>query len=102
MRPATRERALIRRAAYPPAKPSSVTAITLGRTIFGFMPGPSARYSPAMAEPFICMLCDKTEAECKCDRYCAMCQGEHDVRLVQDGQYLCRDCREACDMQAQI
>ena len=54
-----------------------------------------------MADPFICSLCDKPETECKCDRYCAMCQGEHDVRLVQDGQYLCRDCREACDLQAQ-
>ncbi len=54
-----------------------------------------------MAEPFICMLCDKTEAECKCDRYCALCQSEHDVRLVQDGQYYCRDCREVCDYHAQ-
>ena len=54
-----------------------------------------------MAEKFICMLCDKPETECKCDRYCGLCQGEHDVRLVQDGTYMCRDCREACDYQAQ-
>jgi hypothetical protein len=60
-----------------------------------------SRYSPAMAVKFLCMLCDKPESECKCDRYCALCQGEHDVRLVQVGQYMCRDCREACDYEAQ-
>ena len=54
-----------------------------------------------MADKFLCMLCDKPESECKCDRYCALCQGSHDVRLVQDGSYMCRDCREACDYEAQ-
>jgi hypothetical protein len=28
--------------------------------------------------------------------------GEFDIRLVQDGMYYCRDCREACDFQAQV
>jgi hypothetical protein len=27
--------------------------------------------------------------------------GAHNVRLCQDGQYYCLECREACDMQAQ-
>ncbi len=54
-----------------------------------------------MADKFICMLCDLPEEQCKCERYCALCQGANDVRLVQDGQYYCKDCREACDFQAQ-
>jgi hypothetical protein len=28
--------------------------------------------------------------------------GQFDVRLVQDGMYYCRDCREACDFAAQV
>ncbi len=63
--------------------------------------GPRRATLPPMAEKYLCMLCDKPESECKCDRYCALCQGAYDVRLVQDGQYMCRDCREACDYQAQ-
>ena len=54
-----------------------------------------------MADKFICMLCDQEEASCKCERYCNLCHGEHQVRLCQDGMYYCLDCREACDFQAQ-
>jgi hypothetical protein len=54
-----------------------------------------------MADKFICNLCDLTEEKCQCQRYCCLCLGEHNVRLVQDGQYYCIDCREACDFQAQ-
>ncbi len=54
-----------------------------------------------MAEPYRCMVCDETEDRCKCDRYCSLCLGEYKVRLCQDGQYYCIDCREACDYQAQ-
>jgi hypothetical protein len=54
-----------------------------------------------MAEAFKCMMCDKEEAQCQCDKYCCICQGEHDVRLCQDGQYYCTECREICDFKAQ-
>ena len=56
---------------------------------------------PCMAEKFICMLCDQVEENCRCTRFCCLCQSEHNVRLVQDGNYYCLDCREACDFQAQ-
>jgi hypothetical protein len=55
-----------------------------------------------MAEAFICMLCDKTEEKCNCERYCTLCMGQHNVRLCQDGQYYCIDCREACEFHAQV
>jgi hypothetical protein len=56
-----------------------------------------------MAAPFICMQCNQPENHCKCDcqRFCVLCQGEHQVRLVKDGNYYCLDCREACDYEAQ-
>jgi len=54
-----------------------------------------------MAEKFKCLVCGQEEGSCQCDKYCALCQGGHDVRLCQDGQYYCLDCREACDFQAQ-
>ena len=54
-----------------------------------------------MAEKFICVVCDKDEGQCKCDRYCTLCQGENNIRLCQDGQYYCLDCREICDFAAQ-
>ncbi len=55
-----------------------------------------------MAEKFICVLCDRLEEKCVCERFCCLCMGEHNVRLCQDGQYYCIDCREACDFQAQF
>lgn len=54
-----------------------------------------------MAERFICAVCELTEEKCECNKYCALCMGGDDVRLVQDGQYYCQVCREACDYQAQ-
>ena len=50
-----------------------------------------------MAEPFKCAICGKEEVHCDCDKYCMICQGEHNVRLCQDGSYYCLECREACD-----
>ena len=55
-----------------------------------------------MADRFICVICDKDESKCNCDKYCVLCHGAHNVRLCQDGQYYCIDCREACDFQAQM
>jgi len=56
-----------------------------------------------MATPFICLQCHEPEGRCKCEvkHYCVLCQGEHQVRLVKDGNYYCLDCREACDYEAQ-
>ena len=51
-----------------------------------------------MAGPVLCAVCDKPEAECKCERYCCMCQGQFGILLCIDGQYYCPDCREACDI----
>lgn len=50
-----------------------------------------------MAERYLCIVCDRTEDKCDCDRYCALCHDTHQVRLCQDGQYYCLNCREACD-----
>ena len=50
-----------------------------------------------MAERFRCMVCDQVEETCDCHKYCALCQGSNQVRLCEDGQYYCLECREACD-----
>ncbi len=56
-----------------------------------------------MADKYRCLICEQEESRCTCDvrNYCALCQGEDDPRLCEDGQYYCRNCREACDLQAQ-
>jgi hypothetical protein len=46
----------------------------------------------------LCMMCDKPETSCDCDKYCCQCQGTQGIRLCADGQYYCPDCREACDV----
>ena len=51
-----------------------------------------------MAEEVVCSLCEKRERECTCERYCVICQGQHDIRLGSDGLYYCQDCREACEI----
>ncbi len=51
-----------------------------------------------MAEMVVCVLCDKPEYECKCDRYCCYCKGLEGIRLCTGGLYYCPDCREACDL----
>src|SRR4051794_21826409 len=55
-----------------------------------------------MAARFICAICELPEEKCLCDKYCCICMGSHDVRLVQDGQYYCLECREVCDFAAQV
>ena len=52
----------------------------------------------ATTGPVLCILCDKPEQQCTCDRYCAYCKGLEGIRLCVDGQYYCPDCREACDI----
>lgn len=51
-----------------------------------------------MLDTVTCILCDKTEHECQCERYCNVCKGQYNIRLCSDGQYYCPDCREACDV----
>ena len=50
-----------------------------------------------MANRFLCNVCERVEEKCTCDKYCFLCLGEHEVRLVDDGCYYCLECREACD-----
>ncbi len=50
---------------------------------------------------FKCIVCDKQEDLCKCHKYCALCQTDYTLRLTEDGQYYCQDCREACDYKTQ-
>ena len=46
---------------------------------------------------FRCIVCEQLEEQCTCQRYCAFCYSDYRVRLCEDGQYYCADCREACD-----
>jgi hypothetical protein len=46
----------------------------------------------------LCSICDKPEKNCDCDRFCCYCEGQHEVRMCNDGKYYCPDCREACEM----
>ncbi len=50
---------------------------------------------------FMCTVCEKSETDCKCDRYCALCYSAYGIRLCDDGLYYCTDCREACDYKTQ-
>jgi hypothetical protein len=72
-----------------------------GRRTSALLTRPVSRYIPAMAEQFRCNVCDLEESRCQCDKYCFMCQGDHNVRLCHDGMYYCQECREACNLQAQ-
>ena len=55
-----------------------------------------------MPKEFVCSICELPEYRCACEKYCWLCQSEHDIRLCEDGQYYCPPCREACDMSAQF
>lgn len=50
---------------------------------------------------FLCGICDQPEDGCECERYCVLCHSDFGVRLTEDGQYYCADCREACDYKTQ-
>ena len=50
---------------------------------------------------FHCCACGEPEDRCHCVKYCALCHADYGVRLTEDGQYYCLDCREACDYQTQ-
>lgn len=54
-----------------------------------------------MKKEFQCSVCDQTERQCVCTRYCCLCQSLFDARLCEDGLYYCSPCREACDLEAQ-
>ncbi len=51
-----------------------------------------------MPDQVVCMICDKPEYHCTCERYCCICKGQYGIRLCMDGQYYCPDCREACEV----
>ena len=50
---------------------------------------------------FVCGTCNKLERQCKCDRFCMLCQSDYQVRLCEDGFYYCKDCRDACDFRSE-
>lgn len=52
--------------------------------------------SAASGKQFLCMQCEMTEEKCACEKYCAFCQSQIDVRLSEDGLFYCAPCREAC------
>jgi hypothetical protein len=49
----------------------------------------------------LCCVCNQPEERCECNKYCALCHTDYGVRLTEDGQYYCADCREACDYKTQ-
>ena len=51
-----------------------------------------------MPAPVLCSMCDKPEERCTCEKYCAICKGQDNIRLGADGLYYCPGCREACDV----
>ena len=55
-------------------------------------------YSRHEMETTVCGMCEKSERDCKCDRYCCICMGQYGIRLCSDGLYYCPDCREACQV----
>jgi hypothetical protein len=52
----------------------------------------------AAHQQIVCTQCDQPEDYCRCEKYCTICKGQHNVRLGADGLYYCPDCREACDV----
>ena len=50
---------------------------------------------------FRCCVCDLPEKDCTCLKYCALCQSDYGLRLTEDGQHYCPDCREACEYKTQ-
>ena len=48
-----------------------------------------------------CLVCNQPEERCTCIKYCALCQTDYRVRLTEDGQFYCADCREACGYKTQ-
>ena len=50
---------------------------------------------------FQCYVCGQPEERCSCEKYCTLCHSDYGVRLTEDGQYYCVDCREACDYKTQ-
>lgn len=61
---------------------------------------PRRGFSMAYTE-FRCLVCNQLEDQCTCVKYCALCHGDYAVRLTEDGQYYCVDCRDACDFKTQ-
>ncbi len=50
---------------------------------------------------FLCIVCGHMEKTCTCIKYCALCHADYELRLTEDGQYYCVDCREACGYKTQ-
>ena len=44
-----------------------------------------------------CTQCEQPESQCRCEKYCCLCQSMMEVRVCQDGLMYCVICRDACD-----
>ena len=66
----------------------------------GPLPTKTAKTEAPAKQPvrILCMQCDKVEIDCKCDRYCCICQSQECIRLCLDGLFYCTDCGTACDL----
>jgi len=45
-----------------------------------------------------CAQCEQPESQCRCEKYCCLCQESTEVRVCQDGLMYCVPCRDACDL----
>jgi len=45
-----------------------------------------------------CAQCEQPESQCRCEKYCCLCQEVTEVRVCQDGLMYCVPCRDACDL----
>jgi len=73
---------------FSPASPLAATSMTQVQFSLG----------APMRSQVVCSICDKSEHDCLCEKYCTICKGQHNVRLCSDGLYYCPECREACDV----
>ncbi len=53
--------------------------------------------SKAGTKQIVCAQCERPEVGCECEKYCAYCQSELEIRLCTDGLMYCEACRTACD-----
>ena len=50
------------------------------------------------ASKYRCAQCEQPEGQCRCEKYCCLCQEASEVRVCQDGLMYCIPCRDACDL----
>ena len=51
----------------------------------------------AAGTKYRCAQCEQPESQCRCEKYCCLCQSVMEVRVCEDGLMYCVFCRDACD-----